>query len=69
MKYTAIIVKEGDWYAGFIKELPGANSQGKTEEEVIENLKQAIELILKTNDKYTLDKIKDKKYIKKIIKI
>ena len=49
MTYTAIIFKENNWYAGFIKELPGANSQGKTSEEVIDNLKEAAKLILESN--------------------
>jgi len=30
MNYTLVIVKSGNWYAGYVKELPGAHSQGKT---------------------------------------
>lgn len=50
--YTIVVVKSGDWYAGYVKELPGAHSQGKTVEEVRENLKEAIQLILESNYKH-----------------
>lgn len=69
MKYTAIIIKEDDWYAGFIKELAGANSQGKTEEELIENLQEAIQLILESNQRHAFESIKNKEYIEKAIEV
>lgn len=34
---------------GYVAELPGANTQGETIEEVRENLNEAIELVLKSN--------------------
>lgn len=52
--YTAIIVKSGKWYAGFVKEVPGAHSQGKTNEEVKENLKEAIKLVIESNGKHNI---------------
>ena len=33
----------------FVEELPGANTQGETIDEARENLKEAVELILKSN--------------------
>lgn len=36
-------------YIGYVAELPGANTQGETLEEVRENLGEAIQLILETN--------------------
>ena len=36
-------------YIGYVAELPGANTQGETIEEVRENLSEAIQLILETN--------------------
>lgn len=53
--YTAVIVKSGNWYAGFIKELPGAHSQGKTKEEVIENLKEAVKMIIESNYRHSIE--------------
>ena len=47
--FTAVYVKDGDWYRAYVEELPGANTQGKTLEEARENLQEAIELILQSN--------------------
>lgn len=47
MKTVFKKVPEG--YIGYIPDLPGANSQGKTLTEVKENLKEAAELIKITN--------------------
>ncbi|MDI6733001.1 MAG: type II toxin-antitoxin system HicB family antitoxin [Planctomycetota bacterium] len=49
INYTMVIVKLGSWYAGYVKELPGAHSQGKTIAEVKENIKEAIRMILASN--------------------
>ena len=48
-KFTAVYKKCGKWYTGWIAEIPGANTQGKTLEETKENLKEALALILETN--------------------
>ncbi|RMD97348.1 MAG: type II toxin-antitoxin system HicB family antitoxin [Calditrichaeota bacterium] len=46
-EYTAIIKKEGDWWIGWIEEIPGVNCQEKTLEELKETLaitlKEALE--------------------------
>lgn len=47
MEFTAIIKKtKNGWYIGQCEQVPAALTQGKTIEEVEENLKEAIELIL-----------------------
>jgi predicted RNase H-like HicB family nuclease len=47
MEYTAIIKEiEDGWYMGQCEQIPGAMTQGQTIEEVKENLKEAIPLIL-----------------------
>ncbi len=46
--FTASIEKRGKWYIGWVEEVPGAFSQGKTIREVQENLKEAIQLILES---------------------
>ena len=48
-QFTAVYKKSGKWYLGWIEEIPGANTQGKTLKEVKENLKEALLLILETN--------------------
>ena len=44
--YTAVYEQVGDWWAAWVEELPGANTQGRTLEEARENLREAVELIL-----------------------
>ena len=47
MEYTAIIKEiEDGWYMGQCEQVPGAMTQGRTIDEVKENLKEAIALIL-----------------------
>ncbi|OGZ17828.1 MAG: hypothetical protein A2V72_02810 [Candidatus Nealsonbacteria bacterium RBG_13_37_56] len=48
-RFTAIYKKSGKWYLGWIEEIPGVNTQGETLKEVKENLKEALLLILETN--------------------
>lgn len=48
-QFTAIYKKSGKWYIGWIEEIPGVNTQGKTLKETKENLKEALLLILETN--------------------
>lgn len=48
-KFTAVYKKSGKWYSGWIEEIPGVNTQGKTLTETKENLKEALLLILQTN--------------------
>ncbi|MGH2458689.1 MAG: type II toxin-antitoxin system HicB family antitoxin [Chloroflexota bacterium] len=47
--FTGVFEKAGDWYIGYVEELPGANTQGKTLQEARENLREAIELVLLAN--------------------
>jgi predicted RNase H-like HicB family nuclease len=48
-KFTAVFEREGEWWIGYIEELPGANTQGQTLEEVRENLKEAVQLVIEAN--------------------
>lgn len=45
-EFTAIIERDGRWYIAYCPEIPGANGQGRTKEEVRQNLAEAIALIL-----------------------
>lgn len=49
MQCTAVYQKHGDWYLGWVEEVPGVNTQGKTLKEAKENLKEALEMILEVN--------------------
>ncbi|MGD0351928.1 MAG: type II toxin-antitoxin system HicB family antitoxin [Dehalococcoidia bacterium] len=48
-EFTGVIEKRGDWYVGYVEELPGVNTQGRTLKEVRENLKEATQLIIEAN--------------------
>jgi len=45
-EFTAIIERDGEWFIAYCPEVPGANGQGKTREECLKNLSDAIDLIL-----------------------
>lgn len=49
IEVTAIIQKDGDWWIGWVEEIPGANAQERTREELIISLKQATRDILDLN--------------------
>ncbi len=48
-QFTAVYLKRGKWYLGYVEEIPGVNTQGKTLAEAKRNLKEALELVLEAN--------------------
>jgi predicted RNase H-like HicB family nuclease len=53
-EFTAIIEQDGPWYIAYCAEVPGANGQGKSREECLANLREAIALILEYRREETL---------------
>jgi predicted RNase H-like HicB family nuclease len=49
MSFTAVFLKVPEGYVGFVEELTGANTQGKTLGEVRKNLREAVKLVLEAN--------------------
>jgi predicted RNase H-like HicB family nuclease len=49
MTFTAVFMPVPEGYIGFVEEIPGANSQGETLDEVRENLREAVQLVLEAN--------------------
>lgn len=47
--FTAVYQKSGRWYLGYVEEVPGVNTQGKTLKEVKANLVDALTLVLEVN--------------------
>lgn len=45
-EFTAVVERDGDWFIAYCPEVPGANGQGRTKEEALESLSQAIALVL-----------------------
>jgi len=49
INFTAVFRRVPEGYIGFVEELPGANTQGKTLEEARANLQEAVALVLEAN--------------------
>ncbi len=47
--YTAIVQQSGEWWIGWVEEVPGVNSQGATREELLDNLRDALDEALEMN--------------------
>ena len=48
-RLTAVFIKVPQGFIGFTKELPGANTQGKTLDAARSNLLEAVHLVLQAN--------------------
>ena len=57
MRYKVNLKKTEEGYAVWVPGLPGCWSQGKTEDEAIENIRDAIKSYLKTADEISADNI------------
>jgi predicted RNase H-like HicB family nuclease len=69
LSFTALIQKVPEGYIGFIEELPGANSQAETLEELRENLKEAIQLVLEANKLFVNELLTDSTVIRESINL
>ena len=68
-EFTTVIEKRGKWYVGYIEEISGVNTQGKTLKEVEENLKEALTLIIEANRELTRKSIESPDVIRGTIAI
>jgi predicted RNase H-like HicB family nuclease len=48
-QYTAAIQRDGAFWVGWIEEVPGVNAQGKSREDLLENLRSALFEALEMN--------------------
>jgi predicted RNase H-like HicB family nuclease len=53
-EFTAIVEQDGPWHIAYCAEVPGANGEGKSHEECLANLRDAIALILEYRREETL---------------
>ncbi len=67
--FTAVFEKIGEWYIGYVEELPGANAQGRTLDEVRGNLREAVELVLRSNRELAENELSGKDVIREEMKI
>lgn len=47
--YTAAVQQHGEWWIGWVEEVPGVNSQGATREELLDNLRDTLDEALEMN--------------------
>jgi predicted RNase H-like HicB family nuclease len=47
--FTAVIKQDEGWWIGWVEEIPGVNSQGKTRVELLKNLRSALKEALEFN--------------------
>ena len=47
--YTAITKKEGDWWIGWVEEVPGVNCQERTQKELLDSLRTTLREALQSN--------------------
>ena len=47
--YTAVVQRDGQWWVGWVQEIPGVNSQGATREELLDNLRSALQEAIEMN--------------------
>ena len=66
---TAVFKKVPEGYIGFVEELPGANTQGATLEEVRENLREAVELVLEANRALAREEAAEGEVVRELLKI
>lgn len=71
MEYTVIIEKnhETGMYIGQCKQLPEAMSQGNTLEELLNNVKEAIELAIECRDEELREAYLNRKVFHRIIRV
>jgi len=55
MKYRAVIKRSGEWWIGWLIDLPGVNAQEKTKTELIESLRVGAEDMLDAEVPFELD--------------
>jgi predicted RNase H-like HicB family nuclease len=47
--FNAVIKQDDGWWIGWVEEIPGVNSQGKTRSELLNNLRSALKEALEFN--------------------
>ena len=69
MKLTAVFQKVPEGYIGFVEELPGANTQGRTLKEARGNLHEAVRLVIEANRTLAKESLADSPVIREPIEI
>jgi predicted RNase H-like HicB family nuclease len=54
-QYTAVVKQDGDWWIGWIEEVPGVNCQESSRDELLESLKITLREALEFNRTDAID--------------
>jgi predicted RNase H-like HicB family nuclease len=57
--FTAVIKQDGDWWIGWIEEIPGVNCQEATRAELLETLRLTLREALEFNRQEAVDSAED----------
>lgn len=66
--YTAITIKRGEWWIGWIEEIAGVNAQERTREELLESLRVVLKEALELNRAEAIEAA-DAEYQEEAIKV
>lgn len=69
LELTAVFRKVPEGYIGFVEELPGANTQGATLEEVRANLHEAARLVLEANRALVEEQLRGQEFIREPLRL
>ncbi len=69
MAYLVVVEKDQHGFYAYCPELPGCQTQGETFEEVMKNIREAIELYLDTLTEEELRELKAKEIITALVEI
>ncbi len=69
MAYLVVVEKDQHGFYAYCPELPGCQTQGETFEEVMKNIREAIELYLDTLTEEELRELKAKEIITTLVEI
>jgi predicted RNase H-like HicB family nuclease len=53
--YTAIVKQDGDWWIGWIEEIPGTNCQEMSREALLDSIKEVLQEALEFNRQESLE--------------
>ena len=59
-EFTAIVEQDGEWFIASCPEVPGANGQGRSKDDAVRDLADAVELILQDRREDALRKVPPK---------
>jgi predicted RNase H-like HicB family nuclease len=48
-EYTALVKQDGDWWIGWIEEVPGVNCQERSRDELLESLRETLKEAVEFN--------------------